>query len=299
MRVLRFLVAALFAVALVPIAAGAANAAPPDNDVPTGATPIHLGDRVEEDTTQATTDASDATFNQECGAPETNASVWYTYTPSKSRDIVLDSTQSSYETGLMLFKGTPTADSLMDCEQGSIGDHVQAGTTYYIMAFSDNDVNGGDLVLTLLNAPIPRVHMKMSKHGLAFHDGAAKIHGTYTCFNGEFADIEGHIKQRAGRLKIQADSDTEARCDGQTHHWTMRLVSPVGTYVHGRVSARAMIFACGYVECRSHEVKHHVHLKWAKHSHHKSKPKATAARLQPKAQYTARAHWRGAGAARS
>ena len=50
----------------------------PTNDTVAGATPISaLPFTATLDTTQATTDATDASLNANCGAPATEASVWY------------------------------------------------------------------------------------------------------------------------------------------------------------------------------------------------------------------------------
>jgi Family of unknown function (DUF6299) len=254
----------MFGAALVPLAAGSANAAPPDNDESTGAIVLHLGDQINEDTTQATTNAGDDALNANCGAPATNASVWFRYSPAKDRNVVLDVTGSDYSAGMMVFKGIPTADSLIACGPGSVGIRGKAGKTYYVMAFSDTDVIGGNLVLTIKNAPTPHVHVTIAKHGLAFHGGAAQIHGTYRCTHSEsFAGLQTHLLQRAGRLKIQADSGTNVTCDGAPHPWSTRLVSPVGTYAKGPARAKALIFSCGVIQCSHVRVKRHVHLRWA------------------------------------
>jgi hypothetical protein len=256
----------MFGTALVSYAAGSAYAAaPPANDESTGAVVLHLGDQVNEDTTQATTNAGDDALNANCGAPATNASVWFKYTPTKDRNVILDTSASDYSSGMMVFKGTPTPNSLRACGPGSVGIRAKAGKTYYVMAFSDTDVNGGNLVLTLNNAPTPHVHVTVAKHGLAFHGGAAQIHGTYSCTHAEsFAGVDSHLLQRAGRLKIQADSGTNVTCDGRTHPWSTRLVSPVGTYAKGAAKAKATIFACGVIQCSHIKVKRDVHLSWAK-----------------------------------
>ncbi len=268
MRTLRFLVAAMFAVALVPFAAGSASAAPPGNDEFPGAPRVHLGDQVEQDTTEATTNAGDDALNENCGAPATNASVWYRYSPGKKRNVVLDTAASNYSAGLMVFQGTPTADSLITCGPGSVGVRAKPGVTYYIMAFSDTDVIGGDLVLTLKNAPTPHVHVTIAKRGVAFHGGAAMIHGTYRCTHGEgFAGVQAHLFQLAGRLKIQADSGTNVTCDGQSRRWSVRLVSPVGTYARGPAMAKVTIFACGVIQCAHTKVKRDIHLRRASSSH--------------------------------
>src|SRR3954452_5847275 len=107
MRRLRLLVAAVSAAALVPLSAGAAFAAPPANDHPDGAVALTLGDTVKQDTSQATTDQQDRQLNRFCGAPFTNASVWYTYTPSADGSFILDMSQSNYTGGFMVFAGQP------------------------------------------------------------------------------------------------------------------------------------------------------------------------------------------------
>ncbi len=281
MRAPRFFLPAMLAAALVPLAAGPASAAPPGNDESAGAVALHLGDQVEQDTTEATTNAGDDALNANCGAPATNASVWYTYSPSVKRNVVLDTTASSYSAGLMVFDGTPTADSLITCGPGEVGLRAQAGKTYYIMAFSDTDTNGGNLVLTLQNAPTPRVHMSVAKRGVAFHGGAAKLHGTYSCTHAEsFAEVDAHLLQRAGRLKIQADSSTRIRCDGTRRHWSTRLVSPVGTYARGDGVAKVRIISCGLLQCAQDKVKRHVHLAWASQPHRQWMAQPTTARTE-------------------
>jgi hypothetical protein len=243
---------------------------------------LHLGDHVQQDTTEATTNAGDDALNANCGAPATNASVWYTYTPSVKRNVVLDATASSYSAGLMVFNGSPIADSLITCGPGEVGLRALAGTTYYVMAFSDTpDVNGGNLVLTLQNAPTPRVHVTLAKRGVAFHGGAAKLHGTYSCTHAEsFAEISAHLLQRAGRLKIQANSSTGIRCDGTRHHWSSRLVSPVGTYARGKGVAKVRITSCGLLQCRHDAVKRRVHLAWASSPNRQWMARPTTARTE-------------------
>lgn len=270
----------MLAAALVPLSAGPASAAPA-NDDPAGAVALHLGERVTQDTTQATTDAGDDALNASCGAPATNASVWYRYSPKVKRKVVLDTTGSSYSAGLMVFHGTPTADSLVTCGPGAVGLRARAGKTYYVMAFSDTKVIGGHLVLTLHNAPRPRVHVTLAKRGVAFHGGAAKLHGTYSCTHAEsFAEVDAHLLQRAGRLKIQADSGSAIRCNGKRHHWSTRLVSPVGTYAQGDGVAKVRIISCGLLQCRQDRAKRHVHLVWGSKPHRQWMAHPTTARTE-------------------
>jgi hypothetical protein len=264
MRALRRLLPVVLAMAFVPFAAGAANAAPPGNDEPGGAVVLQLGDHVTLDTTEATTNAADDTLNTDsgCGAPFTNASVWYQYTPDADSAFVLDSSASSYTTGLMIFEGTPTPESFLGCGPDAVGVEAQAGTTYTVMVFSDTEVNGGTLDLTLKDAPKPKVHVTLAKKGVAFRGGAATLHGTYSCTHAElFGEVDTHLNQRAGRLKIQADAFTQILCDGKRHAWTSRLVSPVGTYAAGKAAGTARIIVCGDIFCSHAKAKANVHLK--------------------------------------
>lgn len=108
------------------------------------------------------------------------------------------------------------------------------------------------------------MHVTLAKGGVAFHRGAAKIHGHYMCKNADlFAGIEARLMQRAGRLKIQGDGGTRVTCDGVRHGWSARIVSPWGTYAKGFAQAKASIFACGFVECSQTTAKRRVHLGWA------------------------------------
>jgi hypothetical protein len=283
----------MLAMALVPFAAGPAMAAPPANDVPGGALAVSMGDTATQDTTEATTDADDAAFNENCGAPETGASVWYTFTPDADAKVVFDTSESSYETGLMIFKGTPTPDSLRACGPVGLGLKAHAGKTYYVMAFNDSALTGGDLVLSLKNAPTPKVHVTLAKRGVAFRPGGARLHGTYSCKHDEsFGGLDIHLFQRAGRLKIQADRGIGALCDGKRHHWSAKVISPVGTYARGPAMARAQVFACGLLECRSDTVKRHVRLAWAKGPHRRQVVKPSVGRTtRPHAPFGAQKHW--------
>lgn len=281
MRALRLLLPATLAVGLLPFAVAPATAAPPANDEPDGAVRLHLGERVVQDTTEATTNDQDAALNAACGAPATNASVWYTYSPAVDRKVVLDMTGSSYSGGFLVFKGTPSADSFVTCGPGTIGLRARAGRTYYIMVISDTDVNGGELVLTLKRAVVPRVHVSLASSGVVYRGGAARIHGSYSCSRSDSAFLGAHILQRAGRLKIQADAGQEVQCDGRRHRWSARLVSPVGTYAQGHARARVRVTACGTLACRHDTARSGVHLVWAPSGSSPGAVSPSPARVEP------------------
>ncbi|WP_156411617.1 hypothetical protein [Nocardioides sp. Soil805] len=252
------------AVGLLPLVAAPASAAPPANDEPVGALPMQLGDRVVQDTSEATTNAQDEALNLGCGAPATAASVWYTYTPDQDREVVLDVTESEYSSGILVFAGTPSVDSVVGCGPGIVALRARAGKTYTIMVVADTGTSGGQLVLSLEKAPPePRVNVSLAPRGVAFRGGAADLHGTYSCRNGELAAVSVTLFQRAGRLKIRGSFSTEIRCHGQRRRWSARVVSPVGTFARGRASARVHIFACGVITCRQDKAERDVQLAWA------------------------------------
>jgi hypothetical protein len=276
---------AIVALALVPVVASPASAAPAANDFPAGAVAIQVGDTVQQDTTEATTDANDTALNEFCGAPATNVSVWYSLTPTADTKVLIDTSESDYSTGLMVFKGTPpTADSLRTCGPVAVGLNAKAGKTYTIMAFSDDPAStGGNLVLSVSKAPAPKAHVTLARHGVAFHGGggAAKLHGTYTCTHNEsFSEIGAHLTQRAGRLKIQADGGQGALCDGHRHKWSIRLVSQNGYFARGHGIAKVAIISCGLIECALDRAKKHVRLSWASGPHRQWMTHPTSGRSQ-------------------
>lgn len=259
----RRLMTSMIAGLLLPLVAAPASAAPPANDEPAGALPLQLGDRVVQDTREATTTPQDEALNLGCGAPATTASVWYTYASDRDRGIVLDVTESDYSSGILVFAGTPTAGSVVACGPGIVGLEARAGRTYSIMVIADTGTSGGQLVLSLEKAPpAPRVNVSVAPRGVVYRGGAARLHGTYSCTNGDFAMVSGALLQRAGRLKVRGRFGTEIRCNGQRRRWSAQVVSPVGTYAPGRASARISIFACGVITCSDDSAKRPVQLAW-------------------------------------
>jgi hypothetical protein len=291
----RLFIATISALTLLPLAAAPASAAPPGNDEPAGAVGLKLGDRVVQNTSQATTNAQDAALNEECGAPATNASVWYKYTSAVSRRVVLDTTTSGYSAGMLVFRGAPTASSLVACGPGLVGLSVAAGRTYNIMVISDTDVNGGRLVLSVKKAPPPpRAHVTIARRGQALRGGAARIHGTYTCRHGDFTELFGTLFQRAGRLKISAEFYKQIRCNGRPHNWRARLVSPIATYARGGALAKVTINACGIFQCRHDRARRRVHLVSAGgRSGHRSAPVSTRRIEHARPLVERQGHWPG------
>ena len=230
-----------------------ASAVVPTNDTVAGATPISallFTDTL--DTTQATTDAGDAALNANCGAPATEASVWYTYTAPADGTIVVDVSQSNYSAGVIIATGTPGSLSLLDCGPGVVPESVTAGETLYIMAFDDTagSGNGGTLQISVDNAPPPPdLSVTVDPVGrFNTHTGVATISGSVTCTGGDFVDLETDLRQKVGRVSITGSGFTELPCDG-TYRWSIDVLGDNGRFGGGKVATVDISFACGAVFC--------------------------------------------------
>jgi hypothetical protein len=124
--------------------ATAAAAGPPSNDRIAGATVVaSLPFTATVDTTAATTDADDVQVNGTCGAPNTNNSVWYTFTAGPSDTVLaVDTTGSNFSSGVIIATGTPGALTTQACGPVSTFAPVSPGTKYYILAFDDTGSGG-------------------------------------------------------------------------------------------------------------------------------------------------------------
>jgi hypothetical protein len=246
-------IATVTAFLLLPFLATAASAAPPSNDTAAGATPVTLGQTYTQDTTEATTDALDAALNTQCGAPFTNASVWFTYTDTTGAGFLADMTASDYSGGFMITEGDPNNGTLVACGPGQSATRGAAGTTYYIVAFSDTATNGGNLSVTFSALPpAPVASLTVDPKGYAYKDGSAKISGTYSCTNadGYNSDVEGTLTQRVGRTKINGFFFVyPLECDGSVHRWDALVTSDNGLFAGGKAANVSLAFACGLIEC--------------------------------------------------
>jgi hypothetical protein len=237
------------------VSAPAALAAPPDNDTFGGATPATLGFSEVIDTTEATTDADDAQLNESCGAPATDASVWYSFAGSDT-GVVVDVSQSNYSAGVLVGVGSQGNLLTEACGPGAVGFFAAAGTTYYVLAIDDQfdgSGNGGSLNISFNEAPPPpTVDITVNPFGkVNARTGVATISGTYTCSNGDFIDVFVDARQNVGRFTVVGfgeffDFDT---CDGESRTWSADVFPDNGKFAGGKTMTLAFAFACGSFEC--------------------------------------------------
>lgn len=247
-------------------------AAPPANDLYTGSAAIALGDAVTLDTTEATTDADDAEANTFCGAPATDASVWYEFTATADAWVAVDVSASSYTAGVIVVTGSPGSFELQNCGPGATAFQANSGQTYAILAFDDQfdgAGNGGTLELAISEIPPPpEIALTVDKSGrFDSKTGAAIISGTVTCTGGpaEFSFIDVFVRQAVGRFFIDGYGFIEGfTCDGTTQAWSVEVFGFNGIFKGGKALSATFAVACGTFLCGIDYQEHIVQLKGKK-----------------------------------
>ena len=243
-----------------------ASAAPPSNDLSSGATPATVGFSQVLDTTEATTDEDDAQFNETCGAPATDASVWYVV-QGTGGGVVVDVSESSFTAGVMVGVGTPGSLDTVTCGPDAVSFTAETGTTYYVLAFDDQEDgtgNGGSLHISFGEAPPPpTASVAVDPRGtFSSKTGIAHLTGTYTCTDADFIEVFGDVRQPVGRLAVTGSFDLfdEGTCDGTPRAWSADVVPDNGKFAGGKAMTVTFSFACGLIECTEGFDEQTVHL---------------------------------------
>lgn len=234
----------------------AASAAPPGNDVYAGRVVIGaVPFSVTQDTSEATTDATDAELNpEECGAPATDASVWFEVTADSDGGLVADVSGSDYSAGVLVATGSPGSFTFVTCGPGAVAWGTVAGETYTLLVIDDqlDEVgNGGSMTLNVEAAPPPpEIDISVAPRGRFTSTGSAIISGEVTC-TGEvdFAFLEAELTQQVGRLIVRGFGGMEITCDGTTRPWTLEIVGDNGTFAGGKAASLTFAVACGIFSC--------------------------------------------------
>jgi len=232
-----------------------ASAAPPANDVYGGR--IVVGSvpfTTTQDTSEATTDADDAELNAQCGAPATDASVWFEVTAASDGALVADVSSSDYSAGVLVGVGSPGSFSIVACGPGATAWSTTAGETYAILVIDDQfdgGGNGGAVSLTIDQAPPPpEIDVTVNPRGQFTRAGDAIVSGQVTCTGqAEFAFIEAQLTQRVGRIKINGFGGMEITCDGTTRPWSLQITADNGIFRGGKAASITFAVACGVFDC--------------------------------------------------
>ncbi len=259
---------AVLALALSALGASApvALAVPPINDTFPNAMPVTAGFSEVLDTTEATTDNDDFQLNQSCGAPATDASVWYTLEGSGTT-IVVDVSQSNYSAGVLVGVGSRGELQTVACGPGTVAFFAEAGTTYYVLAIDDQfdgEGNGGLLTISFNEVAAPTVAITVNRFGrVNTRTGVATISGTYTCTNGDFIDVFGEARQTVGRIATIFGTFgffDVGTCDGEPHSWSADIVPQSGQF-RGKTMTVTFAFSCGPFQCADGFVQRTVQLR--------------------------------------
>lgn len=244
--------------------------AAPSNDSSSGATAISsLPYTTSEDTTSATTDPGDAEMNPPdlCGAPATDASVWFALTLPQDTNVIVDVSQSNYSAGVLVSTGDPGNRSFVTCGPQVVNFPASANVTYYMLVIDDQldgAGNGGDLEMTVdVAPPPPDIHFTVNPSGTVnTKDGTAVVSGTVTCTGpADFGEIDGQVKQFVGRFAVVGYFYSDVTCDGVTHPWSAVVSSDNGRFAGGKAQVGAEAFACNFTGCGDDSVFTTVSLK--------------------------------------
>jgi hypothetical protein len=244
-----------------------AFAAPPGNDTHGGRVVVSgVPYNAQVDTTEATTDADDTPIRNQCGAPATDASVWYEFSTSTAATLIADARGSSYSAGVAVATGAPGSLTVVSCGPGGAVWDAEAGTTYTLLVFDDQTDgvgNGGALDLVIDVAP-PPPDLEVTVNPTALFDsrtGSAIVSGTILCgADADFAFLEAQLTQRVGRVLIRGFGGTEVTCDGTTRPYTLEIIGDNGLFKGGKAAQLTFSAACS-VLCSEYFAEQTIQLK--------------------------------------
>lgn len=257
-----------------------ANAVPPDNDLVEGSMSIPIPFSGEQDTTEATTDAVDTSLNEQCGAPATDASVWYNITPGEDLGVTVHVGESDYSAGVIVASEIEGELQVQACGPVEVSFIAEAGTTYQLLIFDDQEDgegDGGNLVLHVEGEPVgppPELAVTIDPIGSFHKDGTATVSGTFTCTGeAEFVELFGNLEQAVGRFRINGffglfnegespeENGNPLACDGETHSWTASVFADNGLFRGGNATLEAEVFACNAFICAEDFVNETIRLR--------------------------------------
>jgi len=256
MRHLRSAAVAALVLGTLITSAGTALAAVPGNDTYGGRTVVGaLAFTQSLDTTEATTDSDDSDINANCGAPATDASVWYETTATADGGLVVDVSSSTYSAGAIVATGSPGNWNLVACGPGAVAWMATAGTTYAVLIFDDQldgAGNGGTLNLTIdVIPPPPTVDITVNPvASFNSRTGSVRVSGTATCTGDpDFTTVETSLSQQVGRFTVRGFGISDIVCDGTPRTWSVEVLPDNGKFAGGKAASVSFAIACGAFEC--------------------------------------------------
>jgi len=244
--------AALSVAVVLTAVPAAAQAAPPSNDTwdsAVKATSVPFGATA--DTSEATTDPD--TPSAVCYNSRRHT-VWYRYTPSSNRRVVVSTAGSDYDTVVNVYRAkdasvTPDRWGLVSCDRGGAsepsvaGFRAQAGRVYYVMVSSFRKTDGGSLRLLL--RPAARISLSVLHRGKVDRvDGSAVVSARVRCTQPAVADLYLLVRQRVRDAVAAGDAGKALACGPVAVRVRIRVDSVTGWAFHrGRARTSAIVRA--------------------------------------------------------
>jgi hypothetical protein len=185
-----------------------------------------------------------------------NTSVFFTFTPSDSVRVQVDTFGSDYDTVLSIYTRDGGVDPIR-CDDDRVGVasgarfRARAGTTYFIMVAqccgSGDSHGGGDLVLHVHEVSVASLEATLEVSGTGTFDpvgGSATIGGTVTCSSAVVVGVEGILRQvRSGLYLARGYPWLQAPCEpGDPMAWSVEVDSET-SYAFGAGASRLTYWA--------------------------------------------------------
>lgn len=233
---------------LVVMLAPPAAAAPPNDSPATAIEIASIPYSYEQDTTGA--DANGPRF---CS---NNTSVFFTFTPSETVRVQVDTFGSDYDTVLSIYTRDRGVNPIR-CDDDRVGVasgarlRARAGTTYFIMVAqccgSGESYGGGNLVLHVDPVSRARLDATLQVSATGTYDpvgGSAIVGGTVTCSTAAFVFLDGTLRQvRNGLYLARGYVSYSGACEpGEPVAWSAEVESET-SYAFGTGDSRFTYWA--------------------------------------------------------
>jgi hypothetical protein len=168
--------------------------------------------------------------------------VWYQFTPTEDMRISANTVGSNYDTDLSVYTGTRGSLTQLACNddagftlQSAVTLDVTAGQTLYFLVGAFLGGPGGNLVFNVDIAPPPlEASIAIARFSsVNSRTGVAIVRGTVTCSQPTNVGIDGSLRQRIGRVFVDAFFSAFVPCDGESV-WEAEAVGQNGLFTGGQ-----------------------------------------------------------------
>jgi hypothetical protein len=168
--------------------------------------------------------------------------VWYRFTPSENMRVNVNTFGSDYDTSISAYTGTRGNLTQLGCNddagsaQSSLTLDLVGGETVFFMAGAFASGPGGNLVVNIDLAPPPlEFDLTIERSGrVDASTGVATIRGTVSCSRQAFVSLDGQLRDRIGRIRVEAFFGSFVECGGVTP-WEAEVAAQNAFLVGGPV----------------------------------------------------------------